>query len=171
MRIAVGGIHTECSTYSPVLMAVEDFRVLRGAELLGRRLFPISSTGRRVSNTFHFSMPRAVPGGPVLARRLRGVQDRVSRPLRARTAARRALSRHPWRGQRRGMEDAGRRLDLGGWRRRRLGLRCGGKLRPARQCQPEDHRSARYFRRLSHGAAHRCAETMVSRLVDARSTP
>ena len=32
-RIAVGGIHTECSTYSPVLIRAEDFRVLRGAEL------------------------------------------------------------------------------------------------------------------------------------------
>ena len=29
MRIAVGGIHTECSTYSPVLMQAEDFRVWR----------------------------------------------------------------------------------------------------------------------------------------------
>ena len=26
MRIAVGGIHTECSTYSPVLTTIEDFR-------------------------------------------------------------------------------------------------------------------------------------------------
>ncbi|RYH04487.1 M81 family peptidase [Salipiger sp. IMCC34102] len=33
MRIAVGGIHTECSTYSPVLMQPEDFRVVRGDEL------------------------------------------------------------------------------------------------------------------------------------------
>ena len=31
-RIAVGGIHTECSTSSPVLMQPEDFRVLRGPD-------------------------------------------------------------------------------------------------------------------------------------------
>lgn len=36
MRIAVGGIHTECSTYSPVLMGQEDFRVFRGAVCGGR---------------------------------------------------------------------------------------------------------------------------------------
>ena len=39
MRIAVGGIHTECSTYSPVLMSVEDFRVLRDDDLLGADYF------------------------------------------------------------------------------------------------------------------------------------
>ena len=39
MRIAVGGIHTECSTYSPVLMAEEDFRVLRGQALLDADYF------------------------------------------------------------------------------------------------------------------------------------
>ena len=33
MRIAVGGIHIECSTYNPVLTRSEDFTVLRGAEL------------------------------------------------------------------------------------------------------------------------------------------
>ena len=32
-RIAVGGLHTECSTYNPVLMHEADFRVLRGAAL------------------------------------------------------------------------------------------------------------------------------------------
>ena len=63
MRIAVGGIHTECSTYSPVLMAVEDFRVLRDADLLGAEYFNFLDAG----GIEHVPLlhARAVPGGPV----------------------------------------------------------------------------------------------------------
>ena len=39
MRIAVGGIHIECSTYNPVLNEEKDFRVLRGAGLLESSYF------------------------------------------------------------------------------------------------------------------------------------
>ncbi|WP_160006173.1 M81 family metallopeptidase [Rhizobium sp. 18055] len=63
MRIAVGGIHTECSTYSPVLMAVEDFRVMRGADLLGAEYFNfLKADGVEHLPLLH---ARAVPGGPV----------------------------------------------------------------------------------------------------------
>ena len=63
MRIAVGGIHTECSTYSPVLMAVEDFRVLKGADLLGAEYFNfLKADGIEHLPLLH---ARAVPGGPV----------------------------------------------------------------------------------------------------------
>jgi microcystin degradation protein MlrC len=63
MRIAVGGIHTECSTYSPVLMAVEDFRVLRGSDLLGAEYFNfLKADGVEHLPLLH---ARAVPGGPV----------------------------------------------------------------------------------------------------------
>ncbi len=63
MRIAVGGIHTECSTYSPVLMAVEDFRVLRGADLLEAEYFNfLEAEGVEHIPLLH---ARAVPGGPV----------------------------------------------------------------------------------------------------------
>ncbi|APG88547.1 MlrC C-terminus family (plasmid) [Sinorhizobium americanum CCGM7] len=63
MRIAVGGIHTECSTYSPVLMSVEDFRVLRGEELLGDKYFSFLAA----DDVKHVPLlhARAVPGGPV----------------------------------------------------------------------------------------------------------
>jgi microcystin degradation protein MlrC len=63
MRIAVGGIHTECSTYSPVLMAVEDFKVLRGADLLGADYFNFL----KAEDVEHLPLlhARAVPGGPV----------------------------------------------------------------------------------------------------------
>ena len=63
MRIAVGGIHTECSTYSPVLMTVEDFRVLRDADLLGAEYFNfLDADGIEHVPLVH---ARAVPGGPV----------------------------------------------------------------------------------------------------------
>ncbi len=63
MRIAVGGIHTECSTYSPVLMGQEDFRVFRGAELLEAEYFNfLAEGGAEVLPLLH---ARAVPGGPV----------------------------------------------------------------------------------------------------------
>ncbi|MCA1440067.1 M81 family metallopeptidase [Ensifer sp. IC4062] len=63
MRIAVGGIHTECSTYSPVLMTGEDFRVLRGAELLQADYFSfLEADGFEHVPLLH---ARAVPGGPV----------------------------------------------------------------------------------------------------------
>ncbi|WP_428424807.1 M81 family metallopeptidase [Pararhizobium sp.] len=63
MRVAVGGIHTECSTYSPVLMATEDFRVLRDADLLGAEYFNfLDADGIEHVPLLH---ARAVPGGPV----------------------------------------------------------------------------------------------------------
>lgn len=63
MRIAVGGIHTECSTYSPVLMTAEDFRVLRGEELVAAEYFDfLGRTGVEILPLMH---ARAVPGGPV----------------------------------------------------------------------------------------------------------
>ncbi len=65
MRIAVGGIHTECSTYSPVLMAVEDFRVLRDDALTDDPYFAfLKDFPAQVAPLFH---ARAVPGGPLAA--------------------------------------------------------------------------------------------------------
>jgi microcystin degradation protein MlrC len=63
MRIAVGGIHTECSTYSPVLMQTEDFRILRGQELLDHAYFSfLHDHPAGIAPLLH---ARAVPGGPV----------------------------------------------------------------------------------------------------------
>ena len=61
MRIAVGGIHTECSTYSPVLMQTEDFRVLRGQALLSHDYFGfLGDFPAEVAPLLH---ARSVPGG------------------------------------------------------------------------------------------------------------
>lgn len=63
MRIAVGGIHTECSTYNPVLAGADQFTVSRGGELLEQPNFQFlkAFTGE-VLPTLH---ARAIPGGPV----------------------------------------------------------------------------------------------------------
>lgn len=63
MRVAVGGIHIECSTYSPVSTELEDFRVLQGQELLVDPGFAfLGESEHEVLPTLH---ARAIPGGPV----------------------------------------------------------------------------------------------------------
>ncbi|MEE4013871.1 M81 family metallopeptidase [Roseibium sp. FZY0029] len=65
MKIAVGGIHTECSTYSPVLQSMADFKVARGMDLLRQA----GVDGEPFADVtfcplFH---ARSIPGGPVTA--------------------------------------------------------------------------------------------------------
>ncbi|KAA1184598.1 M81 family metallopeptidase [Rhizobium tropici] len=63
MRIAVGGIHIECSTYNPVLNEEKDFRVLRGAELTAAPYFAFL---RDYDGEFlPIIHARAIAGGPV----------------------------------------------------------------------------------------------------------
>ena len=81
MRVAIGGLHTECSTYNPVLMRAADFRVLRGAALLAHpefamlREFPFDWVP-----TLH---ARATPGGPIAADTYAAFKDEFLRGLRA----------------------------------------------------------------------------------------
>jgi microcystin degradation protein MlrC len=63
MRIAVGGIHIECSTYNPVLNEEKDFRVVRGEELTAAPYFAfLRDYGAEFLPTIH---ARAIAGGPV----------------------------------------------------------------------------------------------------------
>ncbi|WP_313558110.1 M81 family metallopeptidase [Agrobacterium cavarae] len=81
LRIAVGGIHTECSTYSPVLMQPEDFRVLRGRDLTGAEYFSFLPTeGVEISPLLH---ARAIPGGPVSRATYEEFRQEFSDKLRA----------------------------------------------------------------------------------------
>ncbi|MDD1497773.1 M81 family metallopeptidase [Agrobacterium sp. CNPSo 3708] len=81
LRIAVGGIHTECSTYSPVLMQPEDFRVLRGNDLTGAEYFSFLPTeGVEISPLLH---ARAIPGGPVSRATYEEFRQEFSDKLRA----------------------------------------------------------------------------------------
>jgi len=63
MRIAVGGIHIECSTYNPVLNEEKDFRVVRGEGLLATPYFAfLGDYDAEFLPTIH---ARAIAGGPV----------------------------------------------------------------------------------------------------------
>ncbi len=63
LRIAVGGIHIECSTYNPVLNEEKDFRVTRGEELTTAPYFAfLKDYDAEFLPTIHC---RAIAGGPV----------------------------------------------------------------------------------------------------------
>ncbi|MBB4567073.1 M81 family metallopeptidase [Rhizobium leucaenae] len=63
MRIAVGGIHIECSTYNPVLNEEKDFHVVRGEELTAAPYFAfLKDYEAEFLPTIH---ARAIAGGPV----------------------------------------------------------------------------------------------------------
>ncbi|MFN3441932.1 MAG: M81 family metallopeptidase, partial [Rhizobium rosettiformans] len=80
-RIAVGGIHTECSTSSPVLMQPEDFRVLRGADLLAHEYFDfLEAEGVEHLPLLH---ARAVPGGPLARATYEGFKAEFLERLKA----------------------------------------------------------------------------------------
>ena len=70
MRIAVAGLHTECSTYNPVLAREADFRVLRGASMLKDAYFDfLTHFPAEFITILH---ARAIAGGPVE----RGIYER-----------------------------------------------------------------------------------------------
>ena len=63
MRIVVGGIHTECSTYNPVLVHEAEFRILRGQALTDDAYFAfLKDYDANFVPTLH---ARAIAGGPV----------------------------------------------------------------------------------------------------------
>ncbi|MGV1838151.1 M81 family metallopeptidase [Rhizobium rhizogenes] len=63
MRIAVGGIHTECSTYNPVLAEEKDFRIVSGEALTAAPYFAfLRDYDAEFLPTIH---ARAIAGGPV----------------------------------------------------------------------------------------------------------
>lgn len=64
MRIAVGGIHTESSTFNPVLTEAHDFLVRRGEEILTDPRF-VHLHDYPAFQYFPTIHARAIPGGPV----------------------------------------------------------------------------------------------------------
>lgn len=63
MRIAVAGLHTECSTYNPVLIREPEFRVLRGAAMARDGYFEfLTHFPAEFVTILH---ARAIAGGPV----------------------------------------------------------------------------------------------------------
>ena len=61
-KIAIGGIITECSSYSPLYQKESDFTVVRGQELLDLVDFPFADYNLEAQPIF-FS--KSVPGGPI----------------------------------------------------------------------------------------------------------
>jgi len=63
VKIAVAGLHTECSTYNPVLAREADFRVLRGPTMLKNQYFDfLTHFPAEFITILH---ARAIAGGPV----------------------------------------------------------------------------------------------------------
>ncbi|WP_134679097.1 M81 family metallopeptidase [Paracoccus ravus] len=62
MRVAIGGIHTECSTYSPLLQVAGDFTRTEGQALLDMAGVGQEWHGVEAVPIFH---DRSIPGGPV----------------------------------------------------------------------------------------------------------
>ncbi|SMQ85312.1 Microcystin degradation protein MlrC, contains DUF1485 domain [Devosia lucknowensis] len=63
MRIAVAGLHIECSTYNPVLNRAADFRVLRGPSMIRDQYFDfLTHFPAEFITLLH---ARAIAGGPV----------------------------------------------------------------------------------------------------------
>ena len=61
-NIAIGGISTECSSYSPLFQKKEDFRSVQGQDLLDLIDFPFSDYNINVNPIF---FNKSVPGGPI----------------------------------------------------------------------------------------------------------
>lgn len=81
MRIAVAGLHTECSTYNPVLAREADFRVLRGPSMIRDAYFDfLTHFPAEFITILH---ARAIAGGPVEAALYQRWKDEILDGLRA----------------------------------------------------------------------------------------
>ena len=72
-KIAVGGISTECSTYSPLYQNKSDFVSLQGQTLLDLIDFPFDDYG---IETYPIFFNRSVPGGPIESLYFRQTKDK-----------------------------------------------------------------------------------------------
>ncbi|ODT65894.1 MAG: microcystin degradation protein MlrC [Pelagibacterium sp. SCN 63-23] len=81
MRIAVGGIHIECSTYNPVLTRQDEFRVTRGQDLSDAPYFAfLKDYPAEFIPLIH---ARCVPGAPVERKTYEGFKAEFLDGLRA----------------------------------------------------------------------------------------
>lgn len=63
MRIAIGGLHTECSTYNPLLQTADDFARYFGQDVIEK----LQLTVPQDVTAFGLSYVSSVPGGPIAA--------------------------------------------------------------------------------------------------------
>ncbi|HSV75154.1 MAG TPA: M81 family metallopeptidase [Chthonomonadales bacterium] len=76
MRLAIAGIATESCTFSPVNTTLEDFRILRGDDLLRRYAF------MQDKPVLPLILARALPGGPVTPEAYEGIKEEFLGRLR-----------------------------------------------------------------------------------------
>ena len=79
LRVGIGGIHIECSTFTPIHTSLDEFSVRRGADLLDRYAF----TRDRSVEWVPLVHARAVPGGPVEPDAYRVLKDELVDRIRA----------------------------------------------------------------------------------------
>jgi microcystin degradation protein MlrC len=81
MRIAVAGLHIECSTYNPVLNREGDFRVLRGPEMIKDLYFDfLTHFPAEFITILH---ARAIAGGPVAQETYRAWKAEILEGIKA----------------------------------------------------------------------------------------
>ncbi len=78
-KIAIGGISTECSSYSPLYQKESDFVSLQGQVLLDLVDFPFSKYKIKAYPVFFY---RSLPGGPIEARYFELVKSRFIAKLK-----------------------------------------------------------------------------------------
>ena len=74
-NIAIGGISTECSSYSPLFQNEEDFISIQGQALIDLVDFPFSEHNINVNPLF---FNKSVPGGPIEKQYFDQVKNPVS---------------------------------------------------------------------------------------------
>ena len=79
-RIAIGGISTECSSYSPQYQKESDFVSIQGQALLDLVDFPFTDFEIEAHPVF---FNRSVPGGPIEARYYKQVKSHFIAKLKA----------------------------------------------------------------------------------------
>ncbi|MDO6591900.1 microcystin degradation protein MlrC [Loktanella sp. D2R18] len=78
MRIAIGGLHTECSTYNPLLQQVGDFHLSQGSEVLPALAVDMPDDVASIG----LSYANSVPGGPLTAQTYAQFKDKFLAQLR-----------------------------------------------------------------------------------------
>lgn len=77
-RIAIGGISTECSTYSPLFQTEDDFNKIEGNSLVELLNFPFASFNIHAQPLFFC---KSLPGGPVEAEYYSSAKDKFLKLL------------------------------------------------------------------------------------------
>ena len=79
-RIAIGGISTECSTYSPLFQTEDDFNKIEGDLLVELLNFPFESFNIHTHPLFFC---KSLPGGPVEAKFFTSIKDKFLKLLKS----------------------------------------------------------------------------------------